>query len=94
MSTNSKIENLKTTEDLSAQMFDLYQKRFSDCNRGFTGDVFKDIKIQEANIAEGQEWFNRQQEIVSRLTKSAFKGGDEFEAAVNDAKAYIEALKA
>ena len=91
---NSKIQNLKTAQELSHQMYALYQARFSDCNRGFTGDVLKDVKIQEANIEEGREWFDRYMGINGRVTKSALKGGDEFEAAVEDAKAYIKAMQA
>lgn len=93
MATN-KIQNLKITNDLHKRMFDIYQSRFSDCNRGFTGDIFKDVEIQKANIEESRVLFNRQQEIVERLTKAAFKGGDEFDEAVQDAQEFIKELQA
>jgi len=89
----NKIQNLKITNDLHERMFDIYQRRFSDCNRGFTGDILKDVEIQKANIEESRVWFNRQQEIANRLTKAAFKGGSAFDEAVKEAWNYIKELQ-
>ena len=89
----TKIENLKTAKALMSEMHNSIE-RYNDCTRNFTGDTQTDLKIQERNIAESNEVWDRMMAITKALTSTAMKGGSEFDKAVKDAQEFIQELTA
>ena len=86
----SKIQNLQKTREIHSAMNAILEK-YKDCNRNFTGNVFKDVEIQKANIEESRKAWETVSSFTSRLTKAAMKSDEEFAIVVEEAEAYLEA---